>query len=130
MRPEPRLRRSQRSSMPLLAALLAMFVALGAVLVSQPFDAWTPVFSGGDGNELPVGDHALPTEDRRRDPVSRSARALRRPLEMLRRLRRSTDHTTRRTHDCKPTGPLHFASGGRARSRPAPDRAPPRPIAA
>jgi hypothetical protein len=122
--------RLPRRSLALLAALLAMFVALGAVLVAEPFDAWTPVFSGGDADAPAVGDHALPTEDKHQR-TAQSRRVLPNPLGRLRRMRARREHARRRAERRHPVilG-VPFELRRRPRSCPAPDRAPPRPIAA
>jgi hypothetical protein len=48
---------AERRKRPGLAALLALSVALGAILASEPFDAWTSVSI--DQNAPPAGEHAL-----------------------------------------------------------------------
>jgi hypothetical protein len=109
--------------------MLAMFVALGAVLAAQPFDAWTPVFAPTDADAPPVGDHALPTAETRRDRVTRSRRVIVRDPSRPRRRTRWCSAWRRR----RPS--LHALllptdTWGRSRTVPAPDRAPPRLLAA
>jgi hypothetical protein len=119
------------TSLTYFAAVLAMFVALGAVLAAQPFDAWTPVYVGGDTDAPPIGDHALPLSENRNDRVARARRCVRRPQARLRSLRVRWDAAVRARRHPVLVGFLFPCDGwGRWRSAPAPDRAPPRLIAA
>ena len=125
---------AERRSLTLLAGLLTMLVALGAVLAAQPFDAWTPVYapSDVDSDAQPTGDHALPTQESRRDQFGqRRRRRIPRPFKLLRlRAPRWSNAAPRRLSAELFALLLPTDSWGRSRSVPAPDRAPPRPIAA
>jgi hypothetical protein len=105
--------------------MLAMFVALGAVLAAQPFDAWTPVYAPSDSDAPPVGDHALPSADERRVRVARSRRVVVRDPARRRRPSRWPG-TLRRRRRSLHALLLPNDSWGRSRAVPAPDRAPPR----
>jgi hypothetical protein len=124
---------AERRSVTLLAGLLTLFVALGAVLAAQPFDAWTPVYapSPGHPDEPPVGDHALPTPETRKDRIARPRRSGARPYTLLRSRRaRGKIVAPRRLRPELVALLLPVDSWGRSRSVPTPDRAPPRAIAA
>jgi hypothetical protein len=124
--------RARHGSLRVLAGFLALFVALGAVLVCEPLDAWT-TSSASDSNPAPAtGERALPQpSDVRRDRAGRRHRRVMPPRP--RRVRRRFASLQRRsTHRPRALSTVSTPRDwwSRSRAAPAPDRAPPRLMAA